>query len=102
MRPLVTPEIFELITGIVKPAGPDEHILPGNAERIRGHLSLVESVGVRPDIWVGLSAALGPAVLGRVFKRLNYLHVLLHGRALAAWYVCIRTLVSWLTEPRVY
>jgi hypothetical protein len=64
VRSLVEPRILKLITGIMKPAGADEHILPGDAEWIRGHLGLAESVGVRPNIWVGLSAALGPAVLG--------------------------------------
>ena len=58
---------------------------------------MAESVGVRPNIWVGLSAAVGPAVFGRVFERLHYLHVLLHRRALTAWYVYLRVRVSWLT-----
>jgi hypothetical protein len=34
VRSLVTPRIFKLITGIMKPAGADEHILPGDAEWI--------------------------------------------------------------------
>ena len=78
----------------MKLAGADEHVLPGDAERIRGHLGLAESVGVRPNIRVGLSAAVGPAVLGRVSERLYYLHVLLHGRALTAWCAYIRVRVS--------
>jgi hypothetical protein len=61
--PFVSPRIFELITVFMKPTGADEHILPGDAEWIRGHPGLAESVGVRPNIWFGLSAALGPAVL---------------------------------------
>ena len=93
VRFLVTPKIFKLIIGITKPVSPDEHILPGNAEWIREHLGLAESVGVRQNIWVGFSTAVGSSVLSRVFKRLYYLHVLLHGRALTARYVPVRALV---------
>ena len=97
MRSLVDRGILKLISGFMKLAGADEHVLPGDAERIRGHLGLAESVGVRPNVWFRLSSAVGPAVLGRVSERLYYLHVLLHGRALASWYVYIRVRVSWLT-----
>jgi hypothetical protein len=64
VRSLLNPRILKLTTGFMKPAGADEHVLPGDAEWIRGNLGLAESVGVRPNIWVGFSAALGPAVLG--------------------------------------
>jgi leucyl-tRNA synthetase len=90
-------KISELITRYMKLASADEHILPGDAEWVRGHPGLAESVGVCPNIRVGLSATVGPAVLGRISERLYDLHVLLHGRAPAAWCAYIRVRVSWLT-----
>lgn len=94
MRSLVDCRVVNLIAEFMKLAGANEHILPGDAEWFRRHLGLAESVGVRPNIWLGLSAAVGPAILGRVSERLYYLHVLLHGRALAARYAYIRVRVS--------
>ena len=51
-------------------------------------------------IWAGLGAAMGSTVLGRVPQRLDHLYVLLHGRALVAWYAST-ILQSPLTDSSV-
>ena len=57
---------------------------------------LVERMGLLKNIWIGNYCALGPLVCDRVFKRLNYLHGLLHDCSLFA-----RRRVQWVLSRTI-